>query len=132
MLTLKLTGEVLKVSVRYYSVPYTKVIYTIKTDKDETQSSWVVECPFTKIKEFFLDKFTRNILDDVGVLSVEDSDSDEETEFMGSVYLCYTANEESQSLLAPRVRRGILVFQISNTKDTMYKTRIVVKILQVT
>ena len=64
-----------------------------------------------KINELFLDKFMTNILDDVSVLSVEDSDSDEETEFMGSVYLCYRANEESQSLLAPRVRRGILVFR---------------------
>ena len=151
MLTLEFTGAVLKVYVRYYTIPYTKVIYTIKTDKDETQqlrhsdsdnsdkdetqSSWVVECLFTKIKEFFLDEFTRNILDDVGVLSDEDSDSDEETplfEFMGSVYLCYTANEESQSLLAPRVRRGILVFRISNTKDTIHKSRIFVNILQVT
>ena len=105
------------------------------SDKDETQSSWVVECPFTKIKELFLDKSMRKILDDVGVMSDEDSDSDEETplfEFMGSVYLCYTANEESQSLLAPRVRRGILVFRISNTKDTIHKSRIFVNILQVT
>ena len=129
ILTLEFTGTVLIVYVRYKSVPYTKVIYTIKMDKDEskklrdsdysdyseesdneeTQMHWVVECPFTKIKEFFLDESTRNILEDVGVN--EDSDSDEETplfEFMGSVYLCYTANEESQSVLAPRVRRGIL------------------------
>ena len=55
MLTLEFTGVVLKVYVRYYTIPYTKVIYSIKTDKDETQSSWVVECLFTKIKEFFLD-----------------------------------------------------------------------------
>ena len=154
ILTLEFTGAVLKVYVRYYTIPYTKVIYTIKTDKDETQklrhldldnsensdkdetqSPWVVECPFTNIKEFFLDESTRNILDDVGVMSDEDSDSDEETplfEFMGSVYLCYTANEESQSVLAPRVRRGILVFQISNTKDTIHKSRIVVNIREVT
>ena len=50
MLTFKFTGVVLKVYVRYYTIPYTKVIYSIKTDKDETQSSWVVECPFMKIK----------------------------------------------------------------------------------
>ena len=70
----------------------------------------------------------------LGVLSDQDSDSDEETplfEFMGSVYLCYTANEESQSLLAPGVSRGILVFRISNTKDTIHKSRIFVNILQV-
>ena len=134
MLTFEFTGVVLKVYIWYYTIPYTKVIYSIKTDKDETQLSWVVECPFTKIKEFFLDESMRKILDDVGVMSDEDSDSDEETplfEFMGSVYLCYTANEESQSLLAPRVRRGILVFRISNTKDTIHKSRIFVNILQV-
>ena len=131
MLTLEFTGVFLKVYVRY-QLPYTKVIYSIKTDKDETESSWVVECPFTKIKEFFLDELMTNMLDDVGVLSVEDSDSDEEMEFMGSVYLCYRRSEESQSLLAPRVRRGILVFEINNTKDTMYKTRIFVNILEVT
>ena len=94
-----------------------------------------MECPFTNIKEFFLDESTRKILDDVGVMSDEDSDSDEETplfEFMGSVYLCYTAKEESQSVLAPRVRRGILVFRISNTKDTIHKSRIFVNILEVT
>ena len=44
------------------------------------------------IKEFFLDEF---MLEDVGALSVEDSDSDEETEFMGSVYLFYRRSEES-------------------------------------
>ena len=65
MLTFEFTGVVLKVYVWYYTIPYTKVIYTIKTDKDETQqlrqsdsdnsdkdeiqSSWVVECPFMKI-----------------------------------------------------------------------------------
>ena len=50
-----------------------------------------MEFLFTKIKEFFLDEYMRKILDDVGVMSDEDSDSDEETslfEFMGSVYLC--------------------------------------------
>ena len=37
ILTLEFTGAVLKVYVRYYTIPYTKVIYTIKTDKDETK-----------------------------------------------------------------------------------------------
>ena len=41
-----------------------------------------MKCLFMNIKEFFLDEF---MLEDVGALSVEDSDSDEETEFMGSV-----------------------------------------------
>ena len=121
MLTLEFTGVFLKVYV-WYQRPNTKVVYSIKTDKDETES-------FTNIKELFLDKF---MLEDVGALSVEDSDSDEETEFMGSVYFCYRRNEESQSLLAPRVRRGILVFEINNTKDTIYKIRIFVNILEVT
>ena len=65
--------------------------------------------------------------EDVGALSVEDSDSDEETEFMGSVYLFYRRSEETQSLLAPHLRSvGVLVFEINNTKDyhSMYKTRI--------
>ena len=64
MLTFKFTGVFLKVYVRY-QWPYTKVVYSIKTDKDETESSWVVECPFTNIKEFFLDKF---MLQDVGAM----------------------------------------------------------------
>ena len=34
ILTLEFNGAVLTVCVRYYSVPYTKVIYTIKTDND--------------------------------------------------------------------------------------------------
>ena len=75
ILTFEFTGVFLKVYVRYQQ-PYTKVVYSIKTDKDETESSWVVECPFTKIKEFFLDEFMTNMLDDVGVLSVEDSDEE--------------------------------------------------------
>ena len=82
------------------------------------------------IKEFFLDEF---MLEDVGALSVEDSDSDEETEFMGSVYLFYRRSEESQSLLAPGLRSvGVLVFEINSTKDyhSMYKTRIFVHILE--
>ena len=83
MLTFEFTGVVLKVYVWYYTIPYTKVIYSIKTDKEETESPWVVECPFTKIKEFFLDVLMTNMLDDIGVLSVEGSDSDEKTEFMG-------------------------------------------------
>ena len=32
ILTLEFTGVVLKIYVRYYTIPYTKVIYTIKTD----------------------------------------------------------------------------------------------------
>ena len=68
-------------------------------------------------------------------MSDEDySDSDEESPLMGSVYLCYSkTNEESQSLLAPPVRKGILVLKISNTEDTMrHKIRIGVKIREVT
>ena len=45
MLTLEFTGVVLKVYVRY-QLPYTKVIYSIKTDKDKTDSSWLVKCPY--------------------------------------------------------------------------------------
>ena len=52
MLTFEFIGVVLKVYI-WYQLPYTKVIYSMKTDKDETESSWVVKCLFTKIKEFF-------------------------------------------------------------------------------
>ena len=157
ILTLEFNGAVLKVSVRYYCGPETKVIYTIKTghknheskkvthydhtdysgdSNDESHSRWKVECPFRRIKKKIFDKFTRNIIEDVGgVMSHEDySDSDEESPLMGSVYFCYSkTNEESQSLLGPSVRKGILVFKISNTEDTMcHKIRIGVKIQEVT
>ena len=142
ILTLEFNGAVLKVSVRYYCGPETKVIYTIKTDKDheskkvthydhsdysgdsddESHSRWKVECPFTKIQEFFSHEFTRNILDDVEEVMSDEDYSDEENPLMGSVYLCYSeANEESQSVLAPRERKGILVFKISNTKPSSTK-----------
>ena len=54
MLTLEFTGVFLKVYV-WYQRPDTKVVYSIKTYKDETKLSWVVKCLFTNIKEFFLD-----------------------------------------------------------------------------
>ena len=63
-LTLEFAGVILKVHVRYQRSD-TKIVYSIETDKDETDSSWLVKCPFTNIKEFFLDKF---MLQDVGAM----------------------------------------------------------------
>ena len=55
-MTLEFAGVILKVYV-WYQRSDTKIVYSIETDKDETDSSWLVKCPFTNIKEFFLDKF---------------------------------------------------------------------------
>ena len=99
---------------------------------DECHSSWEVECPFAKIQEFFSDEWTKIIIDDVQEKvsdedeeevshEDEDEDSDEQNPdpLIGSVYLCYSeANVESRSLLAPREIKGILVFNISNTKPS--------------
>ena len=63
-LTLEFAGVILKVHV-WYQWSDTKVVYSIKTDKDETDSSWLVKCLFTNIKEFFLDEF---MLQDVGAM----------------------------------------------------------------
>ena len=62
MLTFQFTGVFLNVYI-WYQRPYTKFVYSIKTDKDETDSSWLVKFLFTNTKEFFLDKF---MLQDVG------------------------------------------------------------------
>ena len=160
-LMMEFDGEVLKVTVRYYNViPQTKVIYNFKTYKpdheskkvthydhsdysgdsdDESHSRWTVECQFTKIQEFFSDELTRNILDVVREELSDEDCNDEKDPQIGSVYLSYSeSNEESQSVLAPRERKGSLVITISNTKpsdtkDTMrHKVRISVKVRDLT
>ena len=60
---------------------------------------------------------------------------------IGSVYLSYSeSNEESQSVLAPRERKGSLVINVSNTKTTKtsgtkatmrHKVRISVKVREI-
>ena len=159
ILMMEFDGEVLKVTVRYYN-PKTKVIYNFKTYKpdqeskkvtyydhsdysgdsdDESHSRWTVECQFTKIQEFFSDELTRNILDVVREELSDEDCNDEKDPQIGSVYLSYSeSNEESQSVLAPRERKGSLVITISNTKpsdtkDTMrHKVRISVKVRDLT
>ena len=109
-----------------------------------SHSSWTVECHFRSIQEFFSDELTKNILDVVQEeLSHEDKDEDEDEDEdkdekdpqIGSVYLSYSeSNVESQSVLAPRERKGSLVITVSDTKtsdtkDTMWhKVRISVKV----
>ena len=159
ILMMEFDGEVLKVTVRYYNVtPKIKVIYQFKTYKpdheskkvtdhsdysgdseDASHSRWTVECHFTKIQEFFSDKLTKNILDIVQEELSDEDYNDEKDPQIGSVYLSYSeSNEESQSVLAPRERKGSLVITISNTKlsdtkDTMrHKVRISVKVRDLT
>ena len=155
ILKMEFDGEVLKITVRYYN-PKTKVIYNFKTYKpdqeskkvtyydhsdysgdsdDGSHSRWTVECQFMTIQAFFSDEITRNILE---VVREELSDEDEEDPEIGSVYLSYSeSNVESQSLLAPRERKGSLVINVSNTKtsgtkDTMrHKVRISVKVREI-
>ena len=161
LLTMEFDGEVLKVIVRYYNVtPKIKVIYQFKSYKpdheskkvtdhsdytgdsedsdseDASHSRWTVECHFRSIQEFFSDELTKNILDVVQEELSHEDYKDEKDPQIGSVYLSYSeSNEESQSLLAPRERKGSLVITISNTKpsstskDTMrHKVRISVKV----
>jgi hypothetical protein len=104
--------------------------------EDASHSRWTVECHFTSIQEFFSDELTKNILDVVQEELSHEDYKDEKDPQIGSVYLSYSeSNEESQSLLAPRERKGSLVITISNTKpsstskDTMrHKVRISVKV----
>ena len=147
ILMMEFDGEVLKVTVRYYNVtPKTKVIYNFKTYKpdheskkvthydhsdysgdsdDESHSRWTVECQFTKIQEFFSDELTRNILDVVREELSDEDCNDEKDPQIGSVYLSYSeSNEESQSVLAPRERKGSLVITVSNTKPSATKDTI--------
>ena len=98
-----------------------------------------MECQFTKIQEFFSDELTRNILDVVREELSDEDCNDEKDPQIGSVYLSYSeSNEESQSVLAPRERKGSLVITVSNTKpsdtkDTMrHKVRISVKVRDLT
>ena len=147
ILMMEFDGEVLKVTVRYYNVtPKTKVIYNFKTYKpdheskkvlhydhsdysgdsdDESHSRWTVECQFTKIQEFFSDELMRNILDVVREELSDEDCNDEKDPQIGSVYLSYSeSNEESQSVLAPRERKGSLVITVSNTKPSATKDTI--------
>ena len=169
LLTLEFDGEVLKVIVRYNNVtPKIKVIYQFKSYKpdheskkvtdhsdytgdsedsdseDASHSRWTVECHFRSIQEFFSDELTKNILDVVQEELSHEDYKDEKDPQIGSVYLSYSeSNEESQSLLAPRERKGSLVITISNTKpsstskdkkkDTMrHMVRISVKVKDLT
>ena len=156
LLKMEFDGEDLKISIRYYNPKKTKLIYIFKTHKpdqeskevayyehsdysgdsdDGSHSGWIVDCQFKTIQAFFLDEITRIILEDV---REELSDEDEEDPEIGSVYLSYSeSNVESQSLLAPRERKGSLVINVSNTKtsgtkDTMrHKVRISVKVREI-
>ena len=165
LLTLEFDGKVLKVKVRYNNVtPKITVIYQFKSYKpdheskkvtdhsdytgdsedsdseDASHSRWTVECRFRSIQEFFSDELTKNILDVVQEELSHEEYKDEKDPQIGSVYLSYSeSNEESQSLLAPRERKGSLVITISNTKpsstskDTMrHKVRISVKVKDLT
>ena len=145
LLTMEFDGEVLKVIVRYYNVTpkINKVIYQFKSYKpdheskkvtdhsdytgdsedsdseDASHSRWTVECHFRSIQEFFSDELTKNILDVVQEELSHEDYKDEKDPQIGSVYLSYSeSNEESQSLLAPRERKGSLVITISNRKPS--------------
>ena len=100
---------------------------------DGSHLRWTVECQFTTIQEFFSDELTRNILDVVREELSDEDCNDEKDPEIGSVYLSYSeSNEESQSVLAPRERKGSLVITVSDTKDTMrHKVRISVKVREV-
>ena len=92
---------------------------------DESHLRWTVECQFTKIQKFFSDELTRNILDVVREELSDEDCNDEKDPQIGSVYLRYSeSNEESQSVLAPRERKGSLVMTVSNTKPSATKDTI--------
>ena len=158
LLKMEFDGKDLKISIMYYNPKRTKLIYIFKNKPDQeskevayyehsdysgdsddgSHSGWIVDCQFKTIQAFFSDEITRNILE---VVREELSDEDEEDPEIGSVYLSYSeSNVESQSLLAPRERKGSLVINVSNTKTTKtsgtkatmrHKVRISVKVREI-
>ena len=157
LLKMEFDGKDLKISIMYYNPKRTKLIYIFKNKPDQeskevayehsdysgdsddgSHSGWIVDCQFKMIQAFFSDEITRIILEDV---REELTDEDEEDPEIGSVYLSYSdSNVESQSLLAPRERKGSLVINVSNTKTTKtsgtkatmrHKVRISVKVREI-